>query len=170
LKGFAQVYQYARGKADWIVRGLPSQPSAPWRQRIRALPYFVHNLHPAIRQAWIRLSRRHSVGETIVCDLPRLTPNQRLPVKLPRAAPPLAVVLNNAGILLGAIEKISPAVLAIEAMNPAPQTIRPDMTDRLAAGLLRHSAYLLITNADGRYLGRYQPPADVCALSRSARE
>jgi hypothetical protein len=40
-------------------------------------------------------------------------------------------------------------------MNPAPQTIRPDMTRRLASALLREAPYLLITRAGGAYCGRY---------------
>jgi hypothetical protein len=149
------------------VRGLPSEPSAPWAERVRALPYFIHNLHPAIRQSWIRFSRRRGVGDTIVCDLPRLAPNQLLPETLAASAPPFAVVLNDAGILLGAIQKIGVGMPATTAMNPAPQTIRPDMTHRLAKSLLRHSPYLLITNADGRYLGRYQPPSVAAQAVRS---
>jgi hypothetical protein len=157
--GFGHVYHYPRGKADWIVRGPPSEPSAPWRERARALPYFVHNLRPGFRQSWIRISHRKSVADTIACDPPRLAHNQPLPDAFTATGPPLAVVLNDTEVLLGAIEKISAGATASEAMNPAPQTIRPDMTHRLAKSLLRHSPYLLITNADGRYLGRYQPPA-----------
>ena len=40
-------------------------------------------------------------------------------------------------------------------MNPAPQTIRPDMTPRLAAQLLMSNPYLMVTTAMGKYLGRY---------------
>jgi hypothetical protein len=156
LKGFTEVYQYARGKADWIVRGLPSEPAAPIAERLRALPYFVHNLAPAIRQRWIELSRRVSVVQSMVDDLPRLSPGDPLPSSFRAGAPPFAVVLDGAGVLLGAIEAIRPGLPADEVMNPAPQTIRPDMTHALAKTLLRHAPYLLITEADGRYLGRYK--------------
>jgi hypothetical protein len=47
---------------------------------------------------------------------------------------------------------------AIDAMNPAPQTIRPDMTHKLAATLLQKHRYILITTSYGKYLGRYEPP------------
>jgi len=40
-------------------------------------------------------------------------------------------------------------------MNPGPQTIRPDMTPRLAAKLMASNPYLLVTTAMGNYLGRY---------------
>jgi rhodanese-related sulfurtransferase len=157
--GFNHVDLYPRGKADWIVRGLPSEPSAPIAERLRALPYFVHNLFPDIRRRWIELSRRSGVGDAMASDLPRLSPRDRVfSLTLLHEAPPYAVVLNGAGILLGtidAIEDINSDVAAEEVMNPAPQTIRPDMTHKLAAHLLRHSPYLLITTAAGRYLGRY---------------
>jgi len=154
--GFKQVHIYPRGKADWIVRGLPSEPSAPIAERLRALPYFVHNLFPGIRRRWIEMSRRSGVGDAMASDLPQLSPWDRVStIALRRDAPPYAVVLNSAGVLLGAIEVINSDVTAEEVMNPAPQTIRPDMTHKLAAHLLRHSPYLLITAAAGRYLGRY---------------
>jgi hypothetical protein len=154
--GFGQVYRYTRGKADWIVRGLPSEPPALMGERIRALPYFVHNLVPAIRQSWITLSQRKTVGDWMTSDLPRLRPDEPLPESFASKATPLAVVVNDAGILLGAIDQNQPGASAAEAMNPAPQTIRPDMTRGLASDLLRHSPYLLISDAEGRYLGRYQ--------------
>jgi hypothetical protein len=156
LKGFTEVYQYVRGKADWMVRGLPSEPAAPIAERLRALPYFVHNLAPAIRQRWIELSHRRGVAQSMLDDLPHLRPGDPLPSSFKSGAPPFAVVLDGAGILLGAIETIRPGLAAEGAMNPAPQTIRPDMTHALAKTLLRHAPYLLITEADGRYLGRYK--------------
>jgi hypothetical protein len=153
--GFSQVYRYTRGKADWIVRGLPAEPPAPATARIRALPYFVDNLAPAVRRNWIRLSHRKRVSDSMTSDLPRLRPDDLLPESFARSLAPVAVVIDDTGILLGAIDQNQPGVSAREAMNPAPQTIRPDMTHRLASSLLRHSPYLLITTADGRYLGRY---------------
>lgn len=157
LKGFTEVYQYARGKADWIVRGLPSEPAAPMAERLRALPYFVHNLAPAVRRRWIGLSRRRGAAQSMADDLPRLRPGDPLPGSFTAAAAPFAVVLDGAGVLLGAIEQIRSELAAQEAMNPAPQTIRPDMTNALAKTLLRHAPYLFVTQADGRYLGRYIP-------------
>jgi hypothetical protein len=137
------------------VRGLRSEPRAPISERIRALPYFVHNLFPAIRQNWIRLSRRNGAANSIKTDLPQLHPDERLPDSLGTITAPFAVVLDNAGILLGAIDQGRPGARASDVMNFAPQTIRPDMTHRLAKALLRHSPYLLITAADGKYLGCY---------------
>jgi hypothetical protein len=140
-----------------VVRGLPSKPSAPLSERVRAAPYFVHNLVPAIRQGWISLTHREGVGRSMFSDLPRLRPQQLVAHSLNASAPPLAVVLNSTGVLFGAVEENRPGVAAHEVMNPAPQTIRPDMTHRLASTLLRHSPYLLVTDTEGRYLGRYAP-------------
>ena len=89
--------------------------------------------------------------------LPRLNPDEPLPESFASKPAPLAVVVNGAGILLGSIDQNQPGISAGAAMNPAPQTIRPDMTPQLAADLLRRSPYLLITDAEGRYLGRYAP-------------
>jgi hypothetical protein len=44
-----------------------------------------------------------------------------------------------------------------DCINPAPQTIRADMTRRLAFKLLDHSPYLLVTDSEGRFLGRFVP-------------
>ena len=44
-------------------------------------------------------------------------------------------------------------------MNPNPQTIRPDMTPRLATKLLKKNPYLIVTTEHGKYLGRYVPTA-----------
>jgi hypothetical protein len=134
---------------------MPSEPTDPWGERLRALPYFIHNLAPAIRRNWIRLSRRSGVAQAMADDLPRLQPEDPLPGGFAAATQPLAVILDSAGVLLGTIEKNRPGVPAGEAMNPGPQTIRPDMTHVLAKTLLRHSPYLLVSTADGRYLGRY---------------
>ena len=66
-------------------------------------------------------------------------------------------MLNSDGVLLGTIERSDPAPRALDAMNPNPQTIRPDMTLRLAANLLTSNPYLMVTTERGKYLGRYVP-------------
>jgi rhodanese-related sulfurtransferase len=162
LTGFSHVFHYLRGKADWMVRGAPMEPPTGWSERGAALPYFLNNLVPAARQAWVALTRRAAVWNSMRDDLPKLAPGD------PAPAPPsadgravVAVVLDKNGVLLGAIEGkssgASAGVSALDAMNPAPQTIRPDMTPRLAAVLLRARPYLLVTTEMGKYLGRYVP-------------
>lgn len=157
MLGFTDVRHYFRGKADWIVRGLPTDPPAPLSERIRALPYFVSNLAPGLRSFWIHYTDRVSVDEFMRDDLAHLGPEDSVPSASPDAPTPRAVVLNAGGILLGTIEQSNPAPRALDAMNPNPQTIRPDMTPRLAAKLLTSSPYLIVTTAMGKYLGRYVP-------------
>jgi hypothetical protein len=139
---------------------MPAEPRAPAGERMRALPYFVHNLAPGIRQTWIKLTRRKGAGASMTSQLPRLRPDDTLGNPGAEAgaaiAAPIAVVTDAAGILLGAIDRNRPGLSAVEAMNPAPQTIRPDMTRRLAAFLLRGAPYLLVTTAEGHYLGLYK--------------
>ena len=146
---------YFRGKADWIVRGLPADPPPSLSERMRALPYFINNLAPGIRAAWIRYSNRTTVRDSMRDDLARLSPDDAVQAAPGNSSTPRAVVLNRDGVLLGAIEKSDSAPHAREVMNSAPQTIRPDMTPRLAAKLLRSNRYLIVTTEHGKYLGRY---------------
>ncbi len=159
LLGFGEVLHYFRGKADWLARGLPCEPRPALGERIRVLPFFINNLAPQLRSAWIRLSRRPTVGAMTLDDLPRLGPFDPPATAAGRAAP-AAVVLNSERILLGAIDGSSAGPRALECMNPGPQTIRPDMTHALAARLLKRNRYLLVTTARGRYLGRYAAPRE----------
>jgi hypothetical protein len=64
-------------------------------------------------------------------------------------------VLDPDGVLLGAIEQSDSAPRALDAMDPNPQTIRPEMPPRLAKKLLKSNPYLMVTTAKGKYLGRY---------------
>jgi hypothetical protein len=155
LAGFSQVFHYLRGKADWMVRGAPMEPATRWSERGAALPYFLNNLVPAAREAWIAITRRAAVWDSMRDDLPKLAPSDPAPEPLGNGVVPRAVVLDSNGILLGAIEGRSSGASALDAMNPAPQTIRPDMTSHLAEVLLRARPYLLVTDVEGRYLGRY---------------
>lgn len=157
LLGFADVMRYFRGKADWLVRALPTEPAPPLSERIRALPYFINNLAPGIRSAWIRYSHRTTVSESMRYDLAHMNPDDAVPAGPPSSRAPRAVVLNADRILLGAIDKSESASRALDIMNPAPQTIRPDMTPQLAAKLLESNPYLIVTTEHGRYLGRYLP-------------
>ncbi len=155
------MFHYLRGKADWMVRGAPMEPPTGWSERGIALPYFLNNLFPAARESGIAITRREAVWSSMRDDLPKLAPTDPAPPPCGNGVVPRAVVLDANGILLGAIEDAAPGASALDAMNPAPQTIRPDMTPRLAAVLLRARPYLLVTTAEGKYLGRY-----VAAASR----
>ena len=153
--GFTDVRHYFRGKVDWIVRGLPTDPPVPLLERLRAFPYFVNNLAPDLRTFWVHYSDRVRVDEFMRDDLVRLTPEDSVPSAAPNSPTPRAVVLNSDRVLLGTIENSDAASRALDAMNPNPQTIRPDMTPRLATHLLKSNPYLMVTTAKGKYLGRY---------------
>ncbi len=139
------------------MRGLPTDPPTPLSERIRALPYFVNNLAPGLRSFWIHYLDRVRVEEFMRDDLIRLGPEDAVPPAAPDSPTPSAVVLDSNGVLLGTIEHSDSAPRALSAMNPNPQTIRPDMTLKLAAHLLKSNPYLMVTTEKGKYLGRYIP-------------
>jgi hypothetical protein len=122
---------------------------------MRALPYFVNNLAPGLRDFWIHYTDRVRVAEFMRDDLVRLGPEDSVPAASADSQTPRVAVLNSDGILLGAIERSGPAPRVLDAMNPNPQTIRPDMTVRLATHLLKSNPYLMVTTAMGKYFGRY---------------
>jgi hypothetical protein len=156
LLGF-NVRYYFRGKVDWMERNLPMDPPPPLSERLRALRYFVNNLAPGLRELWIHYSDRVRVAEFMRDDLARLGPDDPVVASSPDSPSPRAVVLNSDAVLLGTIEQPAAASRALDAMNPNPQTIRPDMTPRLATHLLKSNPYLIVTTEHGRYLGRYVP-------------
>jgi hypothetical protein len=122
---------------------------------MRALPYFINNLAPGIRSAWIRYTHRTTVRESMRDDLARMNLGDAVPAAPADSRAPRAVVLNADGVLLGAIDRSDSATHARDFMNCAPQTIRPDMTPQLAAKLLESNRYLIVTTEHGKYLGRY---------------
>ena len=135
------------------------EPPTLLSERLRAFRYFVNNLAPGIRSFWIHYSDRVSVSEFTRDDLARLGPEDHVAATSPGSPMPRAVVLNSDGTLLGAIEQSESAPRALNTMNPNPQTIRPDMTPRLATKLLKANPYLVVTTEHGKYLGRYVPTA-----------
>lgn len=143
-----------------MVRGLPMEPRVSLGGRIRVLPYFINNLAPGLRAAWIRLSRRASVSQRTVDTAARLAPEDDAGAAPPARGVrrPAAAVLNAEGILLGVVNEPVAGAVVRGVMRPDVQTIRPDMTWRLARKLLAKRPYLLVTTASGRYLGVYEPP------------
>jgi hypothetical protein len=100
---------YLRGKADWMLRGLPCQPAPSMREKFRALPYFINNLAPGIRASWIVISRPPTVMQYAKDDVARLRPPDPIPTSATRADV-VAVVLNSEGTLLGAIHRMLKAL------------------------------------------------------------
>jgi len=137
-------------------------PPAPLSERLRALRYYVNNLAPGLRSFWIHYSDRVRIAEFMIDDLVRLGPVDPVAAAAAHYSTPRAVVLNSDGVLLGTIEQAGASPRALDAMNSNPQTIRPDMTPRLAAQLLRSNPYLIVTTEKGKYLGRYVPKLSSC--------
>jgi hypothetical protein len=146
---------------------LPTDPPARLSERVRAFPYFINNLAAGPRAFWIHYTDRVRVSEFTRDDLIRLGPEDPVPPASPGSPTPRAVVLTRDEILLGAIEQSDAAPRAVASMNSAPQTIRPDMTPRLAATLLSSKPYLIVTTAAGKYLGRYAPSMDHLSITPS---
>ena len=87
LLGFTDVRHYFRGKADWMVRGLPMYPPALLSERMRAFRYFVNNLAPGLRSKfWIHYTDRVRVAEFMRDDLVRLGPEDSVPPATPDIA------------------------------------------------------------------------------------
>ncbi len=132
---------YLRGKADWMLRGLPCDPAPSMREKLRALPYFINNLAPGIRANWIAISRRPTRRENAARTICRACAPADPVMASALRTDVVAVVLNPDGVLLGAIEQNGKVrAPSLDAINPAPQTIRPDMTHRLAARATRKSS------------------------------
>jgi hypothetical protein len=157
LLGFADVRHYFKGKADWIVRGLPSEPAPTTGERARAMRYFINNLAPGLRSSWIRITGRAQVKTHTNDDLKQLGPDDLVIPDAVIKRVPRAVVLDSNGVLLGAIDKSEAQGRAIDVMNPAPQTIRPEMPPALASKLLKSNPYLIVTTEFGKYVGHYDP-------------
>jgi len=132
-------------------------PPAPLSERLCAFRYFVNNLAPGLRSFWIHYSHRVRIAEFMSDDLLRLGPDDSVAPAAAHYSTPRAVVLNSDGVLIGTIEQADAAPRALDAMNSNPQTIRPDMTPRLATRLLKSNPYLIVTTEKGKYLGRYVP-------------
>jgi hypothetical protein len=99
---------YLRGKADWMVRGLPCEPAPSMRERLRALPYFITNLAPIVRTSWIAISRRSTVVQRAKDDVARLRAADPMPASSRNDV--VAVVLNSEGALLGRLNLMEKAL------------------------------------------------------------
>ena len=133
--GFADVYDYTAGKAEWLAYALPSEGERADRPRV------------------VRFARDDvatcSVGEAIGAVRERV------------AASPygFGLVLSESRVLLGRLLKSvlegNPAAIAGEIMDAGPLTIRPDADPaELAVRLTRRELNsAIVTTPDGRLVG-----------------
>jgi hypothetical protein len=112
--GFAVVYEYRGGKADWLAAGLPTEGTGSGKPRV--LQYVQR-------------------------DVPTCRLGEKLADAAARAAAAgwdVCMVVNEQGILLGRLDRKElrgdGAQLVEQAMRPGPSTYRPDTP----AAELRH--------------------------------
>ena len=146
--GFADVYRYAAGKADWVAAGLPTEGP---------------------RAATLRAS---SVARR---DPPTCRPNDPAEEAV-RAAEeavwPVCMVVNEAGVVLGRLrgERLRPAAERVgDVMEEGPTTIRAseDLAPLVERMQRRKVASTVVTDPDGRLVGiLYREDAERALTSR----
>src|SRR5438309_28246 len=104
--GFAQVYDYVPGKADWFARNLPSEGELAGRPTAG------------------RVARDH----VVTCRRDELVGSIRL--RVDQSPYGFALVTSAGGVLLGRVRRSAlgsdPDTPAEAVMEPGPSTVRPD--------------------------------------------
>jgi CBS domain-containing protein len=148
--GFADVYDYFAGKADWLAHGLRGEGENA--DRPRALDVAAHDV--------------------VTCSLHEAVGDVRTRAAASRYG--FAFVVSGDGILLGRLGRAAlhadGSTSAEELMEPGPSTIRADATlEPLSERLRAHDLTgLLITTPGGRLLGLLRRD-DLEAALRSTR-
>jgi predicted transcriptional regulator len=133
--GFAEVYDYVAGKADWLAHGLPTQGS-------RA-----------------DLPRAKDVLRHDAVTAPPDEPVGPIAARVAHSPYEFALVTTQDGTVLGRLPSAAlhgdPAVRAEQVMEPGPSTIRADrslaeLAERLDS---RGPRTVLVTDPEGRLLG-----------------
>jgi predicted transcriptional regulator len=133
--GFADVYDYVLGKADWLAHGLPTEGEQAGVPRAKDL----------LRDDVVTARLDEPVGAV----------RQRV------AHSPygFAFVLAEDGTLLGRLRKAAlesnPDAAAQDVMEPGPSTVRPDrqLTDLLEQMRTHKLQTIVVTTPEGRLLG-----------------
>lgn len=133
--GFAQVYEYAAGLADWLAFGLPTEG---------------HDVdQPRVGQIARRDAPVCALGDRIgdVRDRARA------------AGWDECLVLNDERVVLGRLRAAAlagdPEAIAADVMEPGPTTVRPDerLTTLWPRMRERHVGRIIVTTPDGRLVG-----------------
>jgi CBS domain-containing protein len=133
--GFAEVYDYAAGKEDWLAWGLPREG---------------------------RLAQVPTVGEVARRDVPTCGLADRIADAKARAQAAgfaACVVVNEQRIVLGLLRSqelsADPAATAEQVMRAGPTTYRLDVPAREAGTRMRQRGVdaLLVTTPDGALVG-----------------
>jgi CBS domain-containing protein len=133
--GFAHVYDYTAGKAEWLAYGLPTEGAGADRPR----------------------AAQFARDDVATCGLDDRVDRVRERV----AASPFgfALVLSGSGVLLGRLRRNalehSSAAVAHEVMETGPSTVRPDTDAAQLAARLTQSGLssAIVTTPDGRLVG-----------------
>ncbi len=133
--GFAEVYDYAPGKVDWLARGLPTEGEQAGEPRAGS----------AAREDAVTCGLREGVGDV----------RERV-----EASPyGFALVVAEDGTLLGRLPRAAlegePDATAEAVMEPGPSTVRVDMPLPSLAERLdrRELKTAVVTTPDGRLVG-----------------
>jgi CBS domain-containing protein len=140
--GYAPVYDYAAGKADWLAAGLPSVTAA---------------------------DRPARVADVMDRNVARCAPGERVTdvaARLELGGDGICVVVNDADVVLGRLrfDHIDPAVTGPveDVMEPGPVTVRADapLGETIERMKDRRAASLIISTPDGVLLGVLRRAAD----------
>jgi CBS domain-containing protein len=133
--GFAEVYDYVLGKADWLA----------------------HNLLVEGTHADIPTAGRAARDDVVTCALTERVAEVR--ERIDRSPYGFALVTSSDGIVLGRVRRSvlngNPDAAAEDVMEPGPSTVRPDLdaptlADRLAE---RNLQTAIVTTPEGRLIG-----------------
>jgi CBS domain-containing protein len=141
--GYAPVYEYVAGKADWLAAGLPTVTAT---------------------------ARPPRVGDVMDRDVSTCAPGDRVRdvvARLEERGEAICVVVNDLGVVQGRlrldrIDAADDSRPVEEVMEPGPVTVRADAplaetTQRMKD---RQAASLIISDPDGVLLGLLRRPAD----------
>jgi Mg/Co/Ni transporter MgtE len=132
--GFARVYDYVAGKADWGSFGLPLEGNADSSTR---------------------------VGSVTRADAPRCLPDELVSAVAERVGDEwqICVVTNGEGVVLGLVGRqalrSAENVRAEDAMSLGPSTIRPSARRDAIAARMRDQELtrIVVTHSDGVLVG-----------------
>ena len=139
--GYTSVFDYVAGKADWLAYALPWEGTA-------------------------NLIAPHVDREVPTCQPDE--PLRAVRARLEHSRYDMAVVVNDAGIVLGRLDAArigdrDPDPTAGQVMTEGPTTVRPSeeidaLTARMAGANVDR---IIVTVSDGRLHGLFQPDASI---------
>ena len=133
--GFEDVRDYVPSKTAWLGAGLPSEGTVPSRERAGALAD----------------TNVPTVGAT--ADVAAAT------AALRDSPHDVCVVLDEAGVVLGTVRHnvaaLPPGTSVLDALSPAPPSVRPSVLRRELAGSMDRNGetWVLVTTSQGELVG-----------------